>query len=137
MLKTTANREWREVTRGAPEGVPTGRTVHAFAQRVEALAIAGCDKRHAAEIASLRAALPDARIELLSEMLEDLAKAVWMLDRAGFIGTLDEDSEAECAHLRGIARRTVDAYTAYKRPPAVAAAMATVPAPQPPQPPAG
>ena len=47
MDRKTANREWRDVTRGAPEGVPTGRTVHAFAQRVEALAIAGCDKRHA------------------------------------------------------------------------------------------
>lgn len=48
MDRKTANREWRDVMRGAPEGVPTGRTVHAFAQRVEALAIAGCDKRHAA-----------------------------------------------------------------------------------------
>jgi hypothetical protein len=48
MDRKTANREWREATRGAPEGVPTGRTVHAFAQRVEALAIAGCEKRHAA-----------------------------------------------------------------------------------------
>jgi hypothetical protein len=47
MDRKTANREWRDVTRGAPEGAPTGRTVHAFAQRVEALAIAGCDKRHA------------------------------------------------------------------------------------------
>ena len=48
MDRKTANREWRDVTRGAPEGVPTGRTIHGFAQRVEALAIAGCDKRHAA-----------------------------------------------------------------------------------------
>ena len=48
MDRKTANREWRDVTRGAPEGVPTGRSLHAFAQRVEALAIAGCDKRHAA-----------------------------------------------------------------------------------------
>jgi hypothetical protein len=48
MDRKTANREWRDATRGAPDGVPTGRTVHAFAQRVEALAIAGCDKRHAA-----------------------------------------------------------------------------------------
>ena len=48
MDRKTANREWRDVTRGAPEGMPTSRTVHAFAQRVEALAIAGCDKRHAA-----------------------------------------------------------------------------------------
>ena len=47
MDRKTTNREWRDVTRGAPEGAPTGRTVHAFAQRVEALAIAGCDKRHA------------------------------------------------------------------------------------------
>ena len=43
MDRRTANREWREVTRGvSPE-----RSVHAFAQRVEALAIAGCDKRQA------------------------------------------------------------------------------------------
>jgi hypothetical protein len=48
MDRKTANREWRDVTRGAPEGVPTGRTIHGFAQRVEAMAIAGCDKRHAA-----------------------------------------------------------------------------------------
>ena len=48
MDRKTANREWREVTRGTPEGVPTGRTLHAFAQRVEAIAIAGCDRRHAA-----------------------------------------------------------------------------------------
>lgn len=47
MDRKTATREWRDVTRGAPEGAPTGRTVHAFAQRVEALAIAGCEKRHA------------------------------------------------------------------------------------------
>ena len=52
MDRKTANREWREVTRDAPENVPTGRTVHAFAQRVEALAIAGCDKRHAASKAA-------------------------------------------------------------------------------------
>ena len=48
MDKKTAIREWRDVTRGAPEGVPTGRTIHGFAQLVEAMAIAGCDKRHAA-----------------------------------------------------------------------------------------
>lgn len=36
MKRQTAMKEWRGVTRGAPEGVPTGRTVHAFAQRVEA-----------------------------------------------------------------------------------------------------
>jgi hypothetical protein len=60
----------------------------------------------------------DAREELeqLREMLEDLSKAVWMLDRSGFIGTTDEYSETECSHLLGIARQTVDAYTAYKRP---------------------
>ena len=55
MDRKTANREWRDVTRGAPEGVPTGRTVHDFAQRVEALAIAGCDKRHAAALKALAA----------------------------------------------------------------------------------
>jgi len=48
MDRKTANREWREVTRSAPGSVPTGRIVHAFAQRVEALAITGCDRRHAA-----------------------------------------------------------------------------------------
>ena len=47
MERNAAVKEWRDVTRGAPEGVPTSRTVHDFAQRVEALAIAGCDKRHA------------------------------------------------------------------------------------------
>ena len=45
MDRKTANREWREVTRGAPDGLPTGRTIHAFAQRVEALVIAGADRR--------------------------------------------------------------------------------------------
>ena len=48
MDRKTAVKEWREVTRGAPDSVPTGRTVHDFAQRVEALAITGCDKRQAA-----------------------------------------------------------------------------------------
>ena len=43
----TANREWLDVNRDAPEGAPTEHTVHAFAQRVEALAIAGADKRYA------------------------------------------------------------------------------------------
>lgn len=47
--RKAATKEWRDVTRGSPEGAPTGRTVHAFAQRVEALAIAGADKRHAAK----------------------------------------------------------------------------------------
>ena len=42
--RRTANREWRETTRN----VTAERSVHAFAQRVEALTIAGCDKRHAA-----------------------------------------------------------------------------------------
>ncbi len=40
MKRQTAMKEWRDVTRGAPEGVPTGRTVHAFAQRVEERTIA-------------------------------------------------------------------------------------------------
>jgi len=47
MDKKAAVKEWREVTRGAPKGVQTSRAVHDFAQRVEALAIARCDKRHA------------------------------------------------------------------------------------------
>lgn len=51
----------------------------------------------------------------LREMLEDLAKSVWLLDEAGFIGTTDDDSAAECAHLRYIARRTIDEYRAYKQ----------------------
>ena len=46
MDRKIAIKEWRDVTCGAPEGVPTGRTVHAFAQRVEELVIAGHDKRH-------------------------------------------------------------------------------------------
>ena len=57
-----------------------------------------------------------AEIDLLREMLDDLAKAVWMLDRAGYIGTDDDASEAECATLRRIALQTVDTYTAYRRP---------------------
>lgn len=36
MKRQTAMKEWRDVMRGAPEGAPTSRTVHAFAQRVEA-----------------------------------------------------------------------------------------------------
>ena len=55
MDRKTAIREWRDVTRGAPEGaMPTGRTVHVFAQRVEELAISGCDRRHAVALAALR-----------------------------------------------------------------------------------
>ena len=55
MDRKTAVREWRDVTRGAPEGaMPTGLTVHVFAQRVEALAISGCDKRHAVALSALR-----------------------------------------------------------------------------------
>ena len=63
MDKRTALREWRNVTKGSPEeGLPiTSRAVHAFAQRVEALAIAGADKRHEA----MRNELNDA-IEALS-----------------------------------------------------------------------
>ena len=45
MKRHTAMKEWRDVTRGAPEGVPTGRTVHAFAQRVEAMTQAAEAKR--------------------------------------------------------------------------------------------
>lgn len=47
MDRKTANREWRDVMRGAPEGPPASKLVHAFAQRVESIAIAGCDRRHA------------------------------------------------------------------------------------------
>lgn len=50
MKRQTAMKEWRDVTHGAPDGVPTGRTVHAFAQRVEALALA----RHEKELRYLR-----------------------------------------------------------------------------------
>lgn len=45
MKRQTAMKEWRDVMRGAPEGVPTGRTVHAFAQRVEAITQAAEAKR--------------------------------------------------------------------------------------------
>ena len=45
MDRKASNRLWREVSRGAPEGVPTGRTLHAFAQRVEALTIADFEAR--------------------------------------------------------------------------------------------
>ena len=54
MERKIAMRKWRDVNRGAPEGVPTGRTVHEFAQRVESMTVAACDRRHAAEIAALR-----------------------------------------------------------------------------------
>lgn len=49
----------------------------------------------------------------LREMLEDLSKAVWLLDQKGFIWTWED--EAECQHLRGIALQEVDAYRAYVR----------------------
>ena len=45
MDRKEANRLWREVSRGAAEGVPTGRTLHEFAQRVEALTIADFEAR--------------------------------------------------------------------------------------------
>ena len=45
MDRKEANRLWREVSRGAPDGVPTGRTLHEFAQRVEALTIATFEAR--------------------------------------------------------------------------------------------
>ena len=54
MDRRTANKEWRDVTRGAPDGVSPGRTMHEFAQRVEALTIAGWLQRHVAEMARLR-----------------------------------------------------------------------------------
>ena len=45
MDRNAANKLWREVSRGAPDGVPTGRTLHEFAQRVEALTIADFEAR--------------------------------------------------------------------------------------------
>ena len=71
------------------------------------------DARKAAADLALAA---DAEIAALRQVLEDLAKAVWLLDRAGFIGTDDEESEVECAHLLRIARQTVDAYRDSKKP---------------------
>ena len=45
MDRNAANKLWREVSRGAPDGKPTGRTLHEFAQRVEALTIADFEAR--------------------------------------------------------------------------------------------
>ena len=88
---------------------PVERQVRPLVERLRAAALPGTNRRSLDDEAA-------AEIEMLREMLEDLAKAVWMLDQAGYIGTDDEDSEVECAHLRRIARQTVDAYTAYRRP---------------------
>ena len=46
MDRKAANRLWREVSRGAPDGVPTGRTLHEFAQRVEESTIARLYAKH-------------------------------------------------------------------------------------------
>jgi hypothetical protein len=46
MERKEAVKLWREVSRGAPDGVPTGRMLHEFAQRVEARTVAACDARH-------------------------------------------------------------------------------------------
>ena len=83
--------------------------VRPLVERLRAAALPGTNRRALDEEAA-------AEIEMLREMLEDLAKAVWMLDQGGFIGTHDDESEAECDTLRRIARQTVDAYTAYRRP---------------------
>ena len=83
--------------------------VRPLVERLRAAALPGTKRRALDEEAA-------AEIELLREMLEDLAKAVWMLDQGGFIVTHDDECEAECDILRRIARRTVDAYTAYRRP---------------------
>ena len=45
MDRKTATRIWKDVSHGAPDGVPTGRTLHDFAQRVEALTIAKFEAR--------------------------------------------------------------------------------------------
>jgi len=45
MDRKEAVKIWREVSRGAPEGAPTSRTLHEFAQRVEALTIAEFEDR--------------------------------------------------------------------------------------------
>ena len=39
-------RAWRDVTRGAPDGVQTSRTVHAFARRVEEATITRLHSKH-------------------------------------------------------------------------------------------
>lgn len=46
MDRTIATRIWRDVSRGAPDGVPTSRTLHAFAQRVEESTIARLHAKH-------------------------------------------------------------------------------------------
>ena len=42
----TANKIWRDVARGAPDGLPTSRTLHDFAQRVEESTISRLHAKH-------------------------------------------------------------------------------------------
>ena len=65
MNKRTAAKEWRAAMRRQDEEVPTIRTVHSFAQRVEALAIAGCDKRHASPMGDVLIAAREAHAALV------------------------------------------------------------------------
>ena len=90
MDRKTANREWREVTRGAPEGAPTGRAVHAFARRVEEVTITRLYHKHgpALTIGSVLATMAfslaqrvgqpiSARdVELLDKLRREWARAV-------------------------------------------------------------
>ena len=64
MDRKTAILEWREINRGAPHGVPTGHTLHEFAQRVEALAIVDATKRYEMQIKNL---------------CKDSARLIWLL----------------------------------------------------------
>jgi hypothetical protein len=92
MDKKTALREWRDVTRGAPKSVQTSRAVHDFAQRVEALAIARCDKRHAS---AMDAALGAAR--------EAHAALVRVRGAKAFIGALAaQDCDAAISRLEAV-----------------------------------
>ena len=89
------------------------RTLHQLADRLETL---DAMLVHAQDEAADNDRMLRAEIQRLREMLEDVAKAVRMLDRGGFIGALDEESEAECDNLRRIAMQTVDAYAQYRWP---------------------
>lgn len=98
MDKKTSNREWRDVMRGAKDEVPTSRAIHAFAQRVEALAIAGCDKRHAAELTRAIAAEREMIAAHLSALgLDDAAQDV-SLRNWNNLSSADRQSDNTATH---------------------------------------
>jgi hypothetical protein len=48
------------------------------------------------------------RFQQIEMAAADLACAVWRLNEYGFIGTHEEDEEAQCAHWLDIAMRSVE-----------------------------